>query len=365
MNDHHIIRCIDDTMYGIGDNTNCQLGSSISYRNAPIKLNINIKYVNIAFGLHHTLFLTTDAELYGLGDNGCGQLGIGKSIVQQENPKKIMDNIKMIGCGDRYSLAYAYDNMLYFFGAGKVNPKLVLDYNSYIPTVILDNINIKKMMCGGDHFYLLDENNKLHKFGCNGNNQLDFGEIDQPLKKIACGKDFTVALTNNDIWVCGNNENGEIGLSENENMNSSQVLDLGELHIVDVCCGRFYSALLTDDGKVYVNGRIYVYDKLEKMKLISTNTKYMIGGSESIILFQNNDDVIYHHKNIKIQTLTFDKKISMINNQLILWSPDHHKYLNKEFKDQIVTLMMIYDRFKKSRYPIGKYVIFEIIHRCI
>ena len=382
MNDHHFFCCEDDTVYGYAHySENCddydygQLGVNICGQFVH-SINLNLKYVDIALGDSHTLLLTDKKKLYVCGRNEDGEIGFEKSIIRQAKPIKIMDNVKLVACGNCHSMVYTYDGKLYGFGCNIYGQLLLSSCaNIYEPKIIMENVNLKKIWCGGTFSLVLDEDNNLFGFGCNRhyelgmpsrliiNNRLlfDFFETNE-IKKVVCGFDFLLILTNSsELYVCGNNENGEIGLTIKSSSNMLQLLKLPFHHskIKDICCGRFYSSILTHDGNVYLNGSFYSGFEIKSTKIICTDTKYFSAGSQNIILFQN-DNTIISMSNEK-EEIKIDKKIKMINNKIISWMPEYHNNLDQKFKDSIITFMMIYDRFKKLKCPIGKYVIFNII----
>jgi len=81
--------------YGIGDNSNGQLGSKdgeILY--SPNKVNINEEkqFVKISAGFQHSLFLTIDGEVYGCGKCDKNQLG-GEILAKYTNKSNLRGRI--------------------------------------------------------------------------------------------------------------------------------------------------------------------------------------------------------------------------------------------------------------------------------
>jgi alpha-tubulin suppressor-like RCC1 family protein len=61
--------------------------------------------------LNHTAFLTSNAQVYTMGDNSQGQLGIGNHISLKPNPV-LVDSLTSlevidIACGESHTLALA------------------------------------------------------------------------------------------------------------------------------------------------------------------------------------------------------------------------------------------------------------------
>jgi alpha-tubulin suppressor-like RCC1 family protein len=82
-----------------------------------------------------------------------------------------------------------------------------------------------------------------------------------PVKQVACGGAHTVILTeNNEVFVCGRNQEGQLGIGNTTNLLSPQKLDptttfITPLNtneaITHVACGDYHTMLLTNSGKVY------------------------------------------------------------------------------------------------------------------
>jgi alpha-tubulin suppressor-like RCC1 family protein len=74
-------------VFGIGANTFGQLGISLNYQHtaAPVQINIS-NITQIAIGKSHSIFLNDKGQVYGCGNNALGQLGISEDIYILEYP---------------------------------------------------------------------------------------------------------------------------------------------------------------------------------------------------------------------------------------------------------------------------------------
>jgi alpha-tubulin suppressor-like RCC1 family protein len=98
----------------------------------------NISQVSV--GNNHSLVLTDTGQVYTFGNNGYGQLGLGKGIYGNR-PTLIprLNNISQIASGDYHSFAVNMNGKVYGFG---LNNKGQLGFGDvyivYIPTDIMD-----------------------------------------------------------------------------------------------------------------------------------------------------------------------------------------------------------------------------------
>ena len=72
------------------------------------------------------------------------------------------------------------------------------------------------------------------------------------IKKIDCGAAHSFVLTNDGaLWVCGYNENGQLGLDHNTSMGSFTKATVNVNNIADINCGCYNSLILKTDGTVW------------------------------------------------------------------------------------------------------------------
>jgi alpha-tubulin suppressor-like RCC1 family protein len=203
-NRHNIILTENNELYICG---NSYSQSGLGYdddRNTYIKLEHNFgKIKNIHNGEFHNIILNENNELYVCGDNQCGQLGLGdfKSRNTYTKLEHNFGNIKNIYSGTEHNIILNENNELYVCG-----------YNDYGQLGLGDNKNrnthtklehnfgiIKNIYCGGFHNIILNENNEIFVIGNNSDGQLGLGDNDNriiytklehnfgKIKNIYCG----------------------------------------------------------------------------------------------------------------------------------------------------------------------------------
>ena len=201
---HSVFINANGDLYGLAfystDNDYSQLGINKVGNLYKIQQINNKKWIDIACGIGHTLALNEDGNLYGLGINNNGELGININLCKNKNP----------GFYSRYSIIY------------------------YIDTPILIKSNISKIKCGYSHSFAIDNNNELYVWGKNTNGQLGINSVtnafepklldkilNQKWIDVAGGQNHSLFLTeNNEIYSCGNNEYSQLGNKTKSNTNT-------------------------------------------------------------------------------------------------------------------------------------------------
>ncbi len=272
-NDHTAVITNEPTnnLYVTGCNNNGQLGIGLNdgkknrFRNKDIsgaEIFENKKVIAVSCGDSHTLALTNELtnNLYITGNNGFGQLGIGsnenitkftnKDILNMELfPNKQISDI-FGGTGYSAVLTTENTNNLYLTGynfsglLGLGNNKNVNKFTNmdFKNADIMPNKKIIGVSCGGGHIAIRtdDEENNLYVCGSNYFGQLGIGNNKNinrftnqdiksmklfPNKKVigfSCGDNFTIVRTKeskNNLYVTGYNELGQLGIGNNKNIN--------------------------------------------------------------------------------------------------------------------------------------------------
>ncbi|HZL78326.1 MAG TPA: hypothetical protein VFC17_05690, partial [Candidatus Limnocylindrales bacterium] len=104
----------DRSSWGMGDNSNGQLGDgTFNSASRPKKLAPN-DVVAIAAGFSHSLFLKSDGSLWGVGRNLEGQLGVQTLTPEVTEPEEIVSNgVVTIAAGSDHSLFLKSDGSLW------------------------------------------------------------------------------------------------------------------------------------------------------------------------------------------------------------------------------------------------------------
>ena len=180
----------------------------------------------------------------------------------------------------------------------------------------LKNIIVKKIYSGWEYNIIISNTNDIYSFGNNNNFQCgipfstnynkDYVFIKNPQNisslnggfkgiSAACGNEHTLILdTYNNVYSFGNNEDGVLGVENNELKSYSLLkVDFGEYNgrIKDISAGTVHNIALTDDGKIFTwgsaqGGQLGLSEKF----LISQNYKNFSVSSPTLVSFNQNND---------------------------------------------------------------------------
>lgn len=222
----------DGIIYFWGNNEYGQLGNGKTSTkdidiNNPVKTNlgVGIKTIELDLGTYHSMAIGSDGELYAWGDNQFGQLGTGDNK-NKLKPTKITLGTevkpKSIALGYYYSMAIGSDGELYTWGS---------DYFGQL----------------GDGGANLDK--KIPT-------KIKLAEGVKP-KEIYAGYYHSMAIgTDNNLYVWGNNEYGQLGDGSNVNISTPKKIELSKgIKPKSISIGGYHSAAIGTDNQLYVWGR--------------------------------------------------------------------------------------------------------------
>lgn len=274
---------------GYNGSGNLGLGNTI---NAPIPTKVNIKNVIkiVASGANlsnaTTAFLTSDGLVYVCGYNGQGQIGNG-ATVQIDVPTKVegLLNIKDIYISNAfYPTVFGINTSGELFGWGATTPsKLLGSVDRLTPYKLdTDGKKVKKLAIAtgtrdynvntNGHIVAQMEDDTIYTWGSNEYGQLGSGdnankdtptlvEIDFLVKDIFVaggnyGATYVIAQ-GGDLYVCGENSNGNLGLSHTNNVNLlSKVTNVANIEKVRTSNIYYYATVCIEDAdkNLYVSG---------------------------------------------------------------------------------------------------------------
>ena len=275
-------------VYGIGRNDYGQLGIDVfstTPQSTPQEIKYffdnDIKITQIAGGHNHTMFLTSDGKVYGVGRNLKGQLGLGHNDTPQFTPQEITFfneigiAITQIVCGPNYTMFLASNGKVYGCGYnsnGELGHGNTTDLNTPKLISYLTDKNITQIACGHNHTIFLGSDRNVYSCGHNGNGQLgrdiaaatpsttphEITDLTgKNITQIACGADHSMFLASDgNVYSCGRNDYGQLGLNH-EDTPKSTIQDniyISATNIKQIACGYNHTIFLASDGLIYVVG---------------------------------------------------------------------------------------------------------------
>ncbi|HBF7704910.1 TPA: hypothetical protein KOX70_003364, partial [Clostridioides difficile] len=178
----------------------------------------------------------------------------------------------------------------------------------------VDIDNVKDVICGYYHTFIIKNDNTIWACGLNNNGALGLGDsgnrhvftkvnIDN-VKNIVCGDGHTFIRKNdNTIWACGYNNYGELGLGDTDSRTTFTKAAVD--NVKDITCGSYHTIIIKNDGGIWAcglnssgalglgdSGNRHVFTKVNielknNLPEYANNCKMVIGNS-SYILKNNN-----------------------------------------------------------------------------
>ena len=232
-------------------------------------------------------------HLYVLGTGLYGQLGLGK-VHQVTNPTKVFarNDVFQVSCGYRHNALVTSDGHVYVFGFNDRSQLGLGDnYSRKIPTPIPDFSNVIQVSCGFEFTAFITDNGQLYTFGDNFYGQIgaSYGRnlsrpslfdqlVDKKIVRVSCGYNHMGVVTSDgEAYVWGNGYYGQLGrkLYNIESTSQPALLDIKE-KIKQLVCGNNVTALLTEEGDVYMCG-LGIYGQLGNRPIYHLFTKYHWG----------------------------------------------------------------------------------------
>ena len=142
--------------------------------------NLPPNIVHFICGGSQSLFLDSEGNVYSVGNNADGQLGLGHNINQNElNKVPNIPPIKIISCVNPSCYLLDYDGNLWTFGNNNFGQLGHGDKkNENIPKMISTLKNIQQISYGscGFHFIAKNSQNQIFVTGYNKSGQLGTGD---------------------------------------------------------------------------------------------------------------------------------------------------------------------------------------------
>ena len=197
----------------------------------------------ISAGWDHSIFQNNKGEIFACGYNDYGNCGLGH-IDDQITPSIVINapsNIVHFVCGSCHSLFLDSEGNVFSVGANEEG-QLGLSHNSEQNELNkIPNIPpIKIISCMNSSCYLIDFEGNLWSFGNNKQGQLGHGDNTnvntpkiintlndiQQISHGSCGFHFLAKNSQNQIFVIGFNSHGQLGTGDTQSVSIPKEMDL-------------------------------------------------------------------------------------------------------------------------------------------
>lgn len=217
---------------------------------------------NIAAGKYHSMFLDESSNVWVVGNNEYGQLGLN-NVDNISKPTKIegLPPIKAITAGKYHSLFLDENFCVWAVGDNRYGQLgLNVNYNhTSKPTKVENLAPIKSIAAGGYFSLLLDENGDVWISG-------SFPLIDSSAKyekieslsniiAIATGTYHSIFLDNKgEVWTAGDNQYDQLGVRNHETIKVPVKIEILS-SIKEIAAGGYHSLALNEECCVFTFGQ--------------------------------------------------------------------------------------------------------------
>ena len=237
----------------------------------------------ISAGLQHSLFIKSDGSLWGMGDNGYGELGAGMVIDNFNRPTQIVsNNVTTIAAGSTgESLFRQSDGSLWAMGEdvfGQLGNGFGNGFGNFVvfsPEQIVSN-QVGAIAAGGSHCLFTKFHNpagpgSFWDMGYNHEGQLGDGTTNNTnlpeqilfvahstaVSAIAAGGSQSLFVKpDGSLWAMGGDQYGQLGDGNaglNVQVNSPE--EIVASNVMAVAAGNDHSLFLNSDGSLWAMGR--------------------------------------------------------------------------------------------------------------
>jgi alpha-tubulin suppressor-like RCC1 family protein len=276
---HSLILNSQGRVFSFGDNSSGQLGlGDLVDRKVPTLIKKfegirgEVTIVALAAGMFHSLLLTEKGEVFSMGDNQGGQLGLGDEAGRL-TPTLIetLDDIVAIAVGWNHSLFLDAQGRVFSCGDdtfGQLGSEFYGDLSAPTLMSLLEEIGISTVMAiaaGGYHSFILTTEGQVYSFGDNRYGMLGLGdtierpiptmiEIDDQIAAISAGESHSLMLDKQGlIFGFGRDKLGQLGLGDGEDRKVPTPLMIHNIAMISA--GAHHSLVLNSQGQVFSFGK--------------------------------------------------------------------------------------------------------------
>lgn len=243
----------------------------------PRFCSFNIVIRMVACGEEHSAFITGRGQIFTVGSNSEGRLGLGdRSMTQSSTPCMVEAlsrlNAVHVACGWGHTAAVIDNGDLYTWGVGEYGALGVADPESqWFPVKVTfpgkQKVVAVSASCGTRHSAIVDDKGRLFVCGSGDAGQLGTGSREKELlprlvtsipdlvAQAACGIFHTVVLTKaGKVYTMGGNNFGQLGTGTKRSSAVPARLKELEPHVIAKVAAGHHSAAVSDRGELFIWG---------------------------------------------------------------------------------------------------------------
>lgn len=220
---------------------------------------------NVAAGGANSYFVTSDGSLWGMGNNGAGQLGV-EVLFNTNQPQLIVSSgVTAVAVGRGMCLFLKSDGTLWGMGGndygqlgdGSTN-------NSPVPKQIVPN-GVVAVGAGAWSSFYIKTGGSLWAMGRNDYGQLGDGTTNHQFSAVEIVPSNVVSVaagdyhslfvkTDGSLWAMGRNDRGQLGLGYAPPYATNRPIRILSSNVVAIAAATSHSLLLKSDGSLWTAG---------------------------------------------------------------------------------------------------------------
>lgn len=220
---------------------------------------VKVQFVKISGGYDHALALDAKGNVWSVGDNQYGQLGLGDTNHRYNWTKTNITNASDVHASRDYG--YIVKNGQAFSAGLNSDGQLGLGHTTNQTTFTATGFSGFTQIELGSAFAYAIKSGKLYVVGDNGSGQLGLGNNNDKsnwtatsysVTDVAAGGSFGQVLIGNQVYSTGADYSGALGLGSTTFVNSFTATNLTGVSNIEAMSGSSYAV---KNGQIYATGK--------------------------------------------------------------------------------------------------------------